>query len=418
MRSQSPDVKKTLLIMLRATWLSLAVLLLALFLAGQGPRVRELSTICVGAGCPLLAPSPADAAVIEEAGFALTQFAYLHQTFEVLVALIMLAFAAVIFVARFDDWFGILVSFTILLFGVVFMVEADNAFIDLHPTWRTPHDILSAITATLFVLLLYLFPDGRFTPNATKYAAALLLIVGIADALYRDAAQTQSTFGLLMTVIYMASLATGLCAQIYRYRRVSSPTARQQTKWVLYGLTMLVLAMLVYSLFVELLPPSSARARVLFNTVGFAIMAPIIILFPLSIMFSILRYRLWDIDIVVNRTLVYGSLTALLVLLFFLSVTMLQSIFLRLTGQDSQAAIVLSTLLITATFNPLRRRLQRLIDRRFYRRRYNAQLVLERFALAARNEVDLGALEVELTTVVRETMLPASVSIWFNRPQE
>ena len=221
MISQSPTAKKVLLILLRATWLVLAVLLLGLFCAGQGPRIRELSTICVGAGCPLLAPSPADAAVIEEAGFALTQFAYLHQTFEVLVALIMLAFAAVIFLARFDDWFGILVSFTILLFGLVFMVEADNAFIDLHPTWRTPHDVLSAITATLFVLLLYLFPDGRFTPNATKYAAALLLIVGVADALYRDATQTQSTFGLLMTVIYMASLAAGLCAQIYRYRRVS-----------------------------------------------------------------------------------------------------------------------------------------------------------------------------------------------------
>ena len=393
MSTESPKAKQTLLILLRVAWLALAALLLALFFAGQGPRIRELSTICVGAGCPLLAPSPADAAVIEEAGFTLTQFGYLQQAFEVLVALIMLAFAAVIFLARFDDWFGILVSFTILLFGLVFMVEADNAFIDLHPTWRTPHDLLSAVTATLFVFLLYLFPDGRFTPRGTKYAAALLLIAGVVDALYHNATQTSTTFGLLMTVIYMASLAAGLCAQLYRYRRVSSPMARQQTKWVLYGFTVLVLAMLAYSLFVELLPPSSARARVLFNTVGFSIMVPIILLFPLSMMFSILRYRLWDIDFVVNRTLVYGTLTALLVLLFLASVTMLQTLFLRLTGQDSQAAIVLSTLLITVLFNPLRSRLQRLIDRRFYRRKYDATRVLAGFAQRARRGRSGGAVE-------------------------
>ena len=167
--------------------------------------------------------------------------------------------------------------------------------------------MLAAVTATLFVLLLYLFPDGRFTPRATRYAAALLLAVGVIDALFGSAERTNSsTFGPLMTLMYMGSLVLGLGAEIYRYRRVSSPTARQQTKWVLYGFTLLVLSMLTYSLFVELLPPSSARTRVLFNTAGFAVMVPFILLFPLSMMFSILRYRLWDIDVVINRTLVYG----------------------------------------------------------------------------------------------------------------
>jgi hypothetical protein len=415
---ESPTGRKIFLILLRVAWLALAALLIALFIAGLGPRIHELSTVCVGDACPLLAPTPADASVITVAGFTLTQFAYLHMTFEVVVSILMLAFATVIFVARFDDWFAIMVSFTILLFGLNFMVEADNAFIRLHPAWITPFDLLVAVTATLFTLLLYLFPDGRFTPRATQYAAALLLAVGVVDALFGSAGRTNNTFGPLMTLLYMGSLVLGLGAQIYRYRRVSTPAARQQTKWVLYGFALLVLVMLTYSVFVELLPPASARTRVLFNTAGFAMMVPFILLFPLSMMFSILRYRLWDIDIVINRTLVYGSLTALLVLLFVASVTMLQTLFLRLAGQDSQAAVVLSTLLITATFNPLRRRLQRLIDRRFYRRRYNAQRVLEQFALAARKEVDLGALEVYLTTVVRETMLPESVSIWFNRPQE
>ena len=223
------------------------------------------------------------------------------------------------------------------------------------------------------------------------------------------------TFGLTMMLAYIASLVLGMGAQIYRYRRISSPTARQQTKWVLYGITMLTLAMIVYSLFVELLPPSAGRPRLLFNTVGFALIFPIILLFPLSMMFSILRYRLWDIDVVVNRTLVYGALTALLVLLFFFSVTVMQAVFIRLTGQDSQVAIVLSTLLITALFNPLRRRLQRLIDRRFYRRRYNAEQVLARFAQTARDEVDLEALSRELLGTVRYTVQPEQVSLWLRK---
>ena len=112
---------------------------------------------------------------------------------------------------------------------------------------------------------------------------------------------------------------------------------------------------------------------VFLNTVGIAILQPMMLILPLTMMISILRYRLWDIDVVINRTLVYGTLSAVLLLLFLASVTLLQALFIRVTGQDSQAAIVLSTLLITVLFNPLRDRLQREIDRRFYRRRYNAQ---------------------------------------------
>ena len=330
----------------------------------------------------------------------------------------MLAVAAVIFLGRFDDWFGILVSFTILLFGLNFTVEADNAFINLHPTWHTPFEFLNVVTAILFMLLLYLFPDGRFTPHATRYVAALAFAIGMIDALWSTMGALTNTIELIGVSFYLAFLALGLGAQIYRYRLTSSPIQRQQTKWVLYGLVLFVLSMISYFLLFELLSPQSARIRVFLNTVGIAILQPMMLIFPLTMMISILRYRLWDIDVVINRTLVYGTLTAVLLLLFLASITLLQALFIRVTGQDSQAAIVLSTLLITVLFNPLRDRLQRQIDRRFYRRRYNAQRVLERFALAARNEVDLGSLEIELASVVRETMLPASVSIWINGSQE
>ena len=404
--------KKTLLIVLRTAWLALAALLIALFIAGMGPRVRELSTVCMGDGCISLAPSIADATFIQEAGFTLIQLAYFHQTLEVVVALAMLAVAAVIFLGRFDDWFGILVSFTILLLGLNFTVEADNAFINLHPAWHTPFEFLNFITAILFMLLLYLFPDGHFTPHATRYVAALAFAIGMIDALLSTMGALTNTIELIGVSFYLACLALGLGAQIYRYRLTSSPVQRQQTKWVLYGLALFVLSMISYFLLFELLSPQSVRIRVFLNTVGIAILQPMMLIFPLTMMISILRYRLWDIDVVINRTLVYGALTAVLLLLFLTSITLLQALFIRVTGQDSQAAIVLSTLLITVLFNPLRSRLQRLIDRRFYRRKYDATRVLADFAQRARDEVDLEALSNELVETVHYTVQPKQVSLW------
>jgi hypothetical protein len=127
---------------------------------------------------------------------------------------------------------------------------------------------------------------------------------------------------------------------------------------------------------------------------------------------AILKYRLYDIDMVINRTLVYGSLSAILVALYFGGIVALQRVFVLLTGQQSTLAVVASTLLIAALFTPLRRRIQSFIDRRFYRRKYDARKTLEAFSTHLRNETDLEALSGDLVGVVRETMQPAHVSLW------
>jgi hypothetical protein len=137
---------------------------------------------------------------------------------------------------------------------------------------------------------------------------------------------------------------------------------------------------------------------------------------PIAVGFAVLKYRLYDIDIVINRTLVYGSLTVTLVALYFGGIVVLQRIFVTLTGQQSTLAVVASTLLIAALFTPLRRRIQSFIDRRFYRRKYDARKTLEAFSATLRDETDLEALNDDLVGVVRETMQPAHVSVWL-RPE-
>jgi hypothetical protein len=166
--------------------------------------------------------------------------------------------------------------------------------------------------------------------------------------------------------------------------------------------------------FVDALFPGGLLASLLANTAYFVLM----LFLPISIAIAILRYRLYEIDLIINRTLVYGLLSAILVGVYFGSVTATQAVFVALTGQaeQPQLAIVVSTLAIAALFNPLRRRIQGFIDRRFYRSKYDARKTLEAFSAKLRDETDLNALSDDLVRVVQETMQPAHVSLWL-RPE-
>jgi hypothetical protein len=193
------------------------------------------------------------------------------------------------------------------------------------------------------------------------------------------------------------TLIFSLVCQTYRYVRVSTTAERLQTRWFVVG-------------FAAFLAISSLSAWVPANAAELDLLSTITL--PLSIAISILRYRLWDIDVIIRRTLVYGALTALLAVVYIGSVVSLQTLLRPLVGTDTALATVASTLAIAALFQPLRHRMQALIDRHFYRRKYDAQQTVEAFSARLRAETDLETLVHDLTTVVQETMQPTHNSLW------
>src|SRR5215208_596068 len=215
---------------------------------------------------------------------------------------------------------------------------------------------------------------------------------------------------LLFTMVATFLLVAAASSVFMRLRRAIG-VERQQIKWFAYAA-----AATVMGLVLAYVIPEVIDVPLWFERIGYAILLSLIPAIPISIGIAILRYHLYDIDIIINRTLVYGTLTATLALVYFGVVTATQALFRTLTGQQElpQLVVVASTLLIAALFNPLRRRIQSFIDRRFYRRKYDARKTLETFSAQLRDQTDLEAVSDDLVGVVRETMQPAHVSLWLH----
>ena len=288
--------------------------------------------------------------------------------------------------------------------------------------WWVPIDFLGLL-AGITLIFWYTFPDGRFVPGFTRWLALGWIAISLLPVpilgVFSPWNWWLSPLFALVRIAFYCSLALAL---LYRYRRMSTPVQRQQIKWVVFASTILLGEVSLVDLVVSVLPsyfPALGLSTQLHHLVSSIAFYLLPVLFPLSFGFALLRYRLWDIDLIINRTLVYGSLTGLLALVYFGLVIALQSVVHVLTGQVSQTPVVIvaSTLAIAALFQPLRHRIQAIIDRRFYRRKYDAAKTVETFSATLRNEVDLSQLREHLLNVVQETMQPTHVSLWL-RPTE
>ncbi len=335
-------------------------------------------------------------------------------TVSLIPAVVWMLVGVILVWRKSDDWMALLASLLLIFWGVSFATGLGN-FVPSSQIWQWSYWLLQTLTQALFFLFFCLFPNGRFVPRW----AAWLAITGFLIAPFTSFHELlPSVNGFLSGPFFFLLVAAVLGTQIYRYTRVSTRLQRQQTKWLIFGLSMIFLINIVGinvldRIFPWLTQPGSFATE-FFNTNLWALLFMSI---PISIGIAMLRYRLWDIDILINRTLVYGSLTALLALLYFGLIFALQSLFQGIFHQNNAVAIVISTLVIAALFQPLRHRIQKIIDRRFYRSKYDAAKTLDAFSATLRNEVDLDQLRSELVAVVQETMHPAHVSLWLRSPQ-
>ncbi len=311
----------------------------------------------------------------------------------------------VIFWRKSDDLMGLLSSLMLIFFGP-YLISGANIIVSEQPGWETIGAVMVGLGSSVVIYFLFLFPNGRFVPGWTRWFALVVTILIVISSFV-------SIWPNLEVIVFLQGAVVGLLSQVYRYFRVSKPIQRQQTKWVLIGLSGPLLVILLWLTLGSPVITEMIGLRLLGSLIPITYAIPLFaLLLPLTIAFSILRYRLWDIDLLIRRTLVYAVLTALLLILYFGSVVLLQQVFRALTGQDSPVVIVISTLVIAALFSPLRLRVQNTIDRRFYRRKYDAQQALAAFATTAKDEVELEHLEVELVSIVQETLQPEQVSLW------
>ncbi|GHO91317.1 hypothetical protein KSF_013650 [Reticulibacter mediterranei] len=354
-------------------------------------------------------------------GFSHAAFANAITIADVLNILGCSSIAAIVFWRVSREWIAMFVALVLVIYSI-WVTRPVDSLVTASPALHAAMDYFRAFGQIFTLLFGYLFPSGRFVPRWTRWLALLWIIATLIwlwfPAVPLNMIHTPLQLPLPVFLLFLAWLGTGLFSQIYRYVYISTPIQRQQTKWVMFGATASLLGYIAFFLPGLLFRPfyEPGTTRILYILIGVPVYYVFALLLPLSIGFSIMRYRLWDIDILINRTLVYSLLTGLLFLVYLALVITLQLLLSGVTA-GSTVAEVGSTLVTAALFQPLRRALQSLIDRRFYRQKYNATRALAAFSSTLRQEIDLEQLRERLVVVVEETMLPDHVSLWLRRPR-
>jgi len=393
----------------RGAWLGLVLLLLAIFVVLLPSYFVQLQTVCGGPTCALMQPTSEAAQALHQLSLSVSGYATFTFILTLVTAFVCFLVSGVIFWRKSDDWMALLVALTEVASGTLFVTYA---LLESHSSWQVLAIVSNVFGHGVLFLLASLFPNGKFIPRWSGWIAVGWIIWSLLFfTVLHHISFAYHTLALL------SGLACALLAQIYRYRYVSSPTQRQQIKWVVLGgliAVVMVIGLDVPNLIFPLSSKTGSFYR-LFVSGPADLLA--VLLIALSFGLAILRYRLYDIDILINRTLVYGLLTGTLALVYFGLIISLQFLLRGLMNQDSPLAIVASTLVIAALFQPLRKRLQAVIDRRFYRHKYDAAQTLAAFSATLRNEVDLSQLSEQLVAVVQETMQPSHVSLWLRPPE-
>ncbi len=376
-------------------------------------------------------------AALHEMGLALGVLFALNLLFSLIIYVCYFVVAQLIILRGAGERFTVLAAVVLLAFGTVNAVPIIPEYLQFffHAPWyfAIPFYLNNILGWTLLTPFLIIYPDGKFVPRWTLWLGIVGAMVSFAWASNAETfSMVQGAWAILLTTAAAIEYGGILYAQVWRYRHHYNPLQKQQVKWFLYGLVITALMLIAVTPITPFfadptIPPTQlVWAELLYMLFGLGFVA-----LPIAVGFAILRYRLWDIDVIIRRTISYGILAALLAAIYFGSVIVLQQLLATIlgdmlsrtpgipdimgdstSGQRSEAITVLSTLAIAALFIPLRNRIQGMIDKRFYRKKYDAQKVLHEFSVTVRDETDLEQLTGSLLGVVNETMQPRSVSVW------
>ncbi len=347
-------------------------------------------------------------------------FETVGRSFFLLNTITSLAFiivSLIIAVRKSDDWLALLISAILISLGAVGIAPAltDPA---LREGWF--YAVLNLIAFIGYfgpISALFYFPDGQFVPRWTRWFCAIFIFGALVFFIFSNYEPMSDIVWTVFGLFTAVCVLVGIIAMVYRYRRVATPLQKQQIKWVVVGLLLAALSVLVWNLYAIFLPTYRPNpTRTVLVALTFPLVTILNMVFPISVAVAMVRYRLWDIDVLIRRTVTYALLTGALLFVFFGSVILLQQLFSTLTGAgQSELVTVLSTLAIAALFVPLRNRIQGWIDRRFNRNKYDAQKILTQFAETVRDETDLERVSARLIEVVDETMQPKTISVWLKQ---
>lgn len=353
-------------------------------------------------------------------GLSITAYAAFQTALDVISAIAFFAIGIIIFIRGWRDWMMILISLTMITFGMLFAATL-NILAETYPIWTVPVTLVRAVGLELSLIAgFYLFPDGRFVPKVTRWLAVLWTIMVIAWSLFPKLPANlvyATTWGENLGLsfgFYGFWYLTGLVSQIYRYKRVSGPVEKQQTKWVVFGMSSAVIGFILFNIPLAFFPQLERPGypHLLYSFIAEPLYMLVTIFVPISIAISILKFRLWEVDRIINRSVVYGILTLFLGLTYIGLVLGLRASLMSFTPNPSTITTIISTLAVAAMFTPVRNFLQSWIDKRFFRRKYDTERTLEQFRMSLRNKVDMNSLSKELIALVDKTIQPESVSLW------
>jgi signal transduction histidine kinase len=390
----------------RVAWLNVAIFSLSLFVVGIPTQVAFLQTVCTTNACGTSQLGPAGVQALQAAGLSLGFYSAYVVTLNVVFTIVCALVGTLLFWRRSDDRLALLASIALLTFGVSAFTGALDPLALEHPFFRLPVAVVNFLGSATFILFLYIFPDARFVPRAMRWVAIAVMVQQLLHYFFPFSPLDERAWPIpLQLAVPVAILGTIVFSQVYRYRRVSNAAHREQTKWVVLGITLglggYVTVLIVLNIIVSAAsPPAVAMATLVGDVVVYAL----VLLIPISIAIAILRSHLFDVDLLINRALVYGALTACVAGVYILIVGSLGALF---QARGNLLIALLATGVVAVLFNPLRERLQRGVNHLLYGQRDEPYAVISR--LSQRLEATLApeaVLPAIAETVAQALKLP------------